>query len=392
MKLIEWFLTITRGSTAPVIFRKWIAVAMIAACLGRRCYTTTNIADGPFFPNLYILLVGEPGVGKTLQLNSARRLMKRVPGVDCGPDQITPQKLTQRLSDKCEKPEDVDENNVACGEAVMALFLDEFTSLVRRDDMDLMALLAGLYNCPKDYEYDTKHQGHDELHNVCINLLAGTQPDTLPDIVNSRSLGQGFPARLILIYSDEARKRRSFRDDYVRPKETERKLLRRLEKLTHMEGEFTWTVGAKDLYRKLEEEELPPVPSDPLLKHYTTRRMFFLAKLSVLMSAAETDDRAIRPKHIEQARELLLEAERDMPKALVGVGDNQHRIHDERAVQLVAKWQEENGTAMPEYRLRQFLLQNLPSHMVSATVDNLIAAKRLKAAGKAPIRNFKVDQ
>jgi hypothetical protein len=133
----------------------------------------------------------------------------------------------------------------------------------------------------------------------------------------------------------------------------------------------------------------PPEPTEPLLRHYNTRRAFYIAKLSMIMSAAEGVEQTIEKRHIEQAEVMLFEAELSMPKAIIGVGDNRNRIHEERAVQFVITWTELRKAPMPEARLRRFLSHNLDSFMIPAVIEGLINSGRLKAGGKEPTRMFR---
>jgi hypothetical protein len=328
MDFVDNFLEYTASSEAPKIFRKWVAIGMVASCLGRRVWTTTTDPNAPFHPNLFVLLVGEPGVGKTLPLGTARKLMRQVPGIELGPDQITPESLAEELADMTGKPErnTKDDEEPEDKNAEMALFLNEFGDFVKADSKnftDHITFLAGLYDCPDFYDKRTKTAGDDLIHKPCINVLAGTQPAWFGEAFTQMSLGQGFPARLFLVYSDERKRKRPFADSANDP-ELERKLVGALEKRTHISGKMEWSDEAKEVYADEYEKDVEPKPTEPLLASYCERRGFYLAKLT-MVAAANLGRDHIEAEDVKQAKSWMLEIEQDMHKALLHAGGNRDR-------------------------------------------------------------------
>ena len=71
--LIEAFAGDFQDSHLPEIFRKWAAVSAIAGALGRRSWYIFPNKDGTgeafrIHPHQYIILIADPGVGKTASL------------------------------------------------------------------------------------------------------------------------------------------------------------------------------------------------------------------------------------------------------------------------------------------------------------------------------------
>jgi hypothetical protein len=325
---VDTFVDFTKSSEVPYIFRKWIAIGMVSSCLGRKVWTTTTNPNAPFHPNLYILLVGEPGVGKTLPLGTARDIMEQVPGVNLGPDQITPESLAEEMAELNGKPERDDwEEDPALEPAELALFLNEFGNFVKADSknfIDHITFLSGMYDCPRRFDKKTKTAGDDFIYQPCLNIVAGTQPAWFATAFNQMSLGQGFPARLMLIYSKDKRKRRPFQD-FPNAERLTGQLVNRLEKVTHLSGYYEWSDEAKEYYGDLYMDDVPPVPSEPLLRHYNERRGFYLAKLSMIAAASDDAKQQIEKRHVETAYEWITEAEVDMHKALISAGGNRDR-------------------------------------------------------------------
>lgn len=82
--------------------------------------------------------------------------------------------------------------------------LDELSSIFRKHTEDTVNFLLQAYNC-KDYEYDTKTQGRDNIKKCCVSILAGTQPDFIANAFKSNMIGTGLLSRFWFIYESSPR-------------------------------------------------------------------------------------------------------------------------------------------------------------------------------------------
>lgn len=394
MSIIQDFVTLTEGTDVPEIFRKWIGVGLVASSLGRRCNSVMDAAKGPFYPNHFIVLVGEPGIGKTIALKRAQDIIAEADIAELGPNKITPQKLLSRLAEMSAQPEREEKDALPRADAVIALFLDEFGSLVNKYDPDFMESMSELWNSPKHYEYDTHKRGSEELHNVCINLVGGTQPSWFTEGFNSITLEQGFPARLWLIYSDELIKSKSAfnasREDMQRVEAGISRIAASLQQVARLQGQFGWETGAIELYNELHANDFKPIPTEPLLRHYSTRRHFHLAKLVMVVAASNHPKfRRIERADLEEAWALMLEAEVGMPKALISAGGNKYRPAEQSASRYVEQWFTTTGKMLPEYQLRKYLSATLNGQEVDQLIETLVKQNRFIVLGQSPGRKFK---
>ena len=70
----EKWLAYTDGLSSPNNFINWGYIYTISACLQRRVWIGDN--DSQLFPNINVILVGEPGVGKGLVIKAVTSLVK----------------------------------------------------------------------------------------------------------------------------------------------------------------------------------------------------------------------------------------------------------------------------------------------------------------------------
>ena len=60
---VEGFIDLTDNIQSPLIFRKWAAITILAGALERKVWVHTKGSN--LYPNMFTILVGPPGVGKS---------------------------------------------------------------------------------------------------------------------------------------------------------------------------------------------------------------------------------------------------------------------------------------------------------------------------------------
>ena len=85
---IDDFMDLTDGLPSPRIFRLWSGITCIAGALERRAWIET--AQSNVYPNLFVVLVAPPGVGKTQAVNPVEDFWK-----DCKKFKVMPNNVTK---------------------------------------------------------------------------------------------------------------------------------------------------------------------------------------------------------------------------------------------------------------------------------------------------------
>ena len=78
--LVDWidsFVDYAKDPHLPDLSMKWSAISAVAAILERRVYCRLRAAD-ELYPNLYVMLVSPPAVGKSSAIGRATRLTRAV--------------------------------------------------------------------------------------------------------------------------------------------------------------------------------------------------------------------------------------------------------------------------------------------------------------------------
>ncbi len=386
MDLIEKFVDLTNTGLAPERYRRWSAMVMIAVALDRRVWT--SIRRGmPLFPNLFVLLVARPGVGKTMALLPARACVETQKYVGLSPDSITHERFVQLLGERAAARND---ENVLASKATMALILSEWGTFLRSPDNDDLAMLAQIYDCG-DYSADTISRGLDTVENLYINILAGCTPAWFSEGFPPNSYEQGLPTRMHFIYSDEVAA--EFQPDFeftedplISGTSIADEFYQDLDAISQIKGFVRWSMEAGKCFNAWKKTGFAPKPTDPMLQGYNSRRAIHAAKIAVLVAIARHPKKLeIELADFERALEILLEAEPDMSKALSAAGGNIYQLRVESIAQFVSTQYKETGKPVLEWKVRQKLGKLVPPNMLRTIIDEMIAQQIVRAiAGTKP--------
>jgi len=269
----------------PPRFNFFVGLVILGSVLRRRVYFEK---ENRLFPNLYIMLVSPPGVGKKttaitygedllmfLKTNKPRIL----------PSKITPEDFLRFLALKQElivgdKVEISSSGLFMCSELSVLMGKQQYL-------VGLPQILTDLYDCPEIKEISTIKHGKWVLKNVFISLVGGTTTESLQSSFPKEALEQGLLSRFIIINMPEdwdLRNPKPPRKDY----QQREKLALELEKISKIEGEVKWASDAEKLYDQWYMERT--ISKDI---GYFEREPDHVIKLATLFEISSTGQRVI---------------------------------------------------------------------------------------------------
>jgi len=378
---IESFLEFTQILPTTDRFRIWAAIGTIAAALERKVYTVS--ADKALYPNLYTILVGPPGTGKTIAIEEGRTLLHQLDKVHLAPTVTT----KEYLYDLMEKTHSADVNvdtGVILEQSALSAFADEFAVFLKRGDVDFMVALSKLYDCPPLFDKGTRHHGVNDIIRPWLNIMGGATPFWLKETFTDDAFETGFPARVILVYDETP-----FRLDLWNPvparKEKAVELLRDLRQINLMKGEYLWSRAAMKFLQEWINDGMGPKIADRKFVHYNRRRPIQILKLSMIMAASRTSELVVEEIDVQNAKVILLDAESSLGKVAKAMGSNPYKSQMDTIYAYISRTME-NGFAsgVPEYRVRQHISREMPLNFIGPTLENMIDMKMIEVVDGDP--------
>ena len=287
----------------------WSFITCISAAAGNNYSLRTLKGDLVYKPNLYIILLGESGLGKGFGINRAKNLVNRAEVTRTIAGRSSIQAVVKELATakKLQNQEIITDSRgyIVNGELSTAIIADP----------DALTILTDLYDGHYNPEWTNllKGDGAEKLKNPYITCLFGSSPSHFHDSIHQVNIEGGYIGRNLIIYeekrsqdidllddssSDETVKPDKF-DDYLVPK-----YIPHLKKIASKEGQLK--------------------PDDPCSRFFNTWRREWRAhqapdktgflnrvpdhslKVSMCLALAEYDfDGYIRESHMREAIEKV---------------------------------------------------------------------------------------
>jgi len=354
-----------------------VAIAAVAGALERKVWVQT--LGSKLYPNLYTVLVGPPGVGKTTVLSEVSRLWRELPDHHVAPSSVTKASLIDCLDDAKRKiirpglvPPFVEFNSLLVASGELGVLIPAYEN-------DFMNVLTDIYD---GHPYAERRRTKDlrvSIQYPQLNLLGATTPSYLNAFMPEGAWDQGFISRTLLIYSGERVIRPLF-GDQSRDESIFKNLINDLKLIGSLYGEVTFSQDAADAISAWHMAGGPPIPEHPKLAHYLTRRTAHLLKLCMVACASDGGSLVISLEHYQRALNWLVEAEGTMPdifRSMTSGGDS--RAMEEAWYFVYTSFMKEKKPIL-ETRLVFFLKERVPSHQIKPIIDTMVRAGMLKLA------------
>ena len=292
---ITTFMEYTAGLPSPELYRKWVGYCIISGAMERRVWTE---AGGRYlYPNLAVLLIGRPGVGKTFAIDEARKLWTKTGLLNVAQSGMTKAAFIDHLIEKVRHYEY--ENNFYLSNS-MCIASNEFGVLMPSYDRPFVNTFNEVFDCKDDYDERTRGGGMKSAQRPHVCMIAGTQPKYLGDILPDVAWEQGFMARVMMVYQSREITIDIF-DAPAQPPDMHRDLLADLISVANLIGKVRWETGAKKAIEHMNRNKKEGAPEHPKLTDYVTRRVFQCMKVSMVLAVSKSNSMIVKEEHVETA-------------------------------------------------------------------------------------------
>src|SRR5581483_6219238 len=286
----------------------WAAIGIIGATLEQKVWLQTS---APLYPNLYIFLVGHPGVGKTRTIMSAAKFYRGLPEPHLAPTSMSMASMVDALVDA--KRTIINLPNPPLEYNSMLICADELSAFMHKFDDEIIGGLTTFYDVTAPYSQ--RRRGNDLrilIKHPQLSILSGTTPSNLIKFMPENAWDQGFTSRVIMVFSDQ----RIISDDFFAhtSRDAPSDMVHDLAIINSLIGQFSATEDYRAAINNWRKVGQGPVPNHPKLLHYNTRRLAHLLKLS-MVAAVDVGNQLLLTKEVfNRAMGWLLEAEEVMPE------------------------------------------------------------------------------
>lgn len=377
-KLADWvegFVALTETSGSPERLRRWAGITCLAGVLERKVWVFT--AGANLYPNLYTFLVSPPGVGKSRVLNEVYGMWRAVPDHYVAAPNVSKASLIDELADASRAiirpgctPSTVEFNSLKILASELGVFLPEFAN-------EFMNTLTDIYDC---YPYSERKRTKNLQINIPkpqINLLAGTTPNYLSNLLPDGAWDQGFLSRTILVFAADKKLESLFATKSTNG-ELRKKLQDDLDKIGEVYGEISFTEEAAAMLDEWHLGGQHPAPDHPKLTNYLTRRTAHLLKLCMVSCFNSSEEKVITVPHVQTAMDWLFDAETSIPEIFKAMASGGDAAVMEECWHFLFKYKAKFRKGAPHALVIKFLTQRIPTHSVERLLDLMEKANMIR--------------
>lgn len=368
---LEGFMFYTKGSECPDSYLQWSALHTISAAVQRKTFVPWVYTR--IYPNVYIVLVGPPGIThKNAAINFSRKLLWEA-SVPLASEAVSKEKLGLQMEKRS------GENDA------LAVLAPEFNTFIGVGS-DMMKFLTRIYDCDDDFEYATKGGGELLISKPYLTLFSGATPGWMADEFDMGFVDSGFAARTIFIGEFHPRFRRAFADVTREMRRIRQHLVHDLEIISTIEGEFEWKDDSREWFRHWYEDVLPLQDIDYRLRGYQGRKPTHLLRVVQLVtlmegSTLEASDLAITVPRFKKALKMLEALEPGMRRVFKSVGRNPYANDLERiAIEI------ENAGGMPWSEILEKNSHSLKRDALDEVMRNLVDMGKIRMEQRSGTR------
>jgi Protein of unknown function (DUF3987) len=323
---LDKYLRYTHKQESPAEFHLWVAMTLVAAAMGRKCFIDRGYYK--LFPNLFTILVaGSARCRKSTAINIGMPLLKGVPTTRVVSGKITPEKFIEEIAPATGGVPP----NILVHSGELSVFLTK-----QQYGEPLIHILTDMYDCPKEWTYKTKNRGQVSLNDLFLCIIAATTPDGIAKGIPASALEEGFASRVLFIYQADTPRRNAIpvltQEEIILGQE----LAEELATIGQLEGQYTLDADATKWFIAWYETMQPP--ADKRLEGFWGRKHDHLLRIGMIL-AGSSHSTVIEQAQLEAALLALEGVEQNAPQALAEIGGDQITQFLTRAVVLCERSQ-----------------------------------------------------
>lgn len=335
MGYIEDYCYFASGTEVPEDYLKWGALSILGHVLGHKVWIQYGDYF-PFYPNLYVCLVGNPGSGKNTALSINFKIMLKVfPDMVVSASVQSPQDMQDRIASTDCVQTWKDEQGIYREKTHGKIYdyrsfyvlNNELASFLEQNKTAMVKLLT------EGYDGDVLSTGYkgqrilspernQVARNPFISLLAGAVPDWFMGDLKLDLFKGGLGRRLIIVYSDRVK----IVPVPKKPVGADAALLRAIEYLKEahkFQGQVDLSTNALEWWEPWYIRQKSEVHTDPILIQFHGTIPVLVLKVALLLSLSEKLGHIVDASHLIQAERLIRDLMPKIQRLTSGLGRNE---------------------------------------------------------------------
>lgn len=322
---IDSYCAYTSDTESHPLFNKWVACSIISAALRKK--VRFDLGRIKIYPNLYVVLVAEPGVARKSQaISYGKGIMSAVTEINTASDAVTREALLEECSTVA--TDSILPSGGILRHSSLTICSTEFETFLgqKNDNTKMLVLLTEFFDCgDAEFKYRTKTQGETVVPSVYLSILGATTPESLASSLPVIAIGGGLTSRILFIYASGKAKKVPI--PVITPEMERMKglLEKDLFRISQIAGSYSFDKAAEQewikWYNNFDIADTNRICQDPSFNGWYSRKHVFVCKMCQINAAAQYGaSMKITPEILFRSIEDIEEVERTMGKVFTAIG------------------------------------------------------------------------
>lgn len=378
MNFLQDYQIYADGDEAPPAYHIWCGLSLLSACMGPNIWF--DMGKFNIQPNLYILLVGPPGLRKSTAKDVAKNLAEEIGNIPCISDTATKEAVVKELSSEKSRHRMVYKwNDMPRVYTKACIFSDEFVNLVAcgGDPLGWVQFLTHIYSPTPVYRADTISRSKTEMPYPYLHLLGCMTPELTSSLISQGALSGGFSRRTLYIYSNEPGKATPFPQLSKEQKEAKQRVILRGREVQKLQGSFILENEAKEIYIDwyLKNYNATRTAPTQAVTNFMQSKSNQMLKLAMIHHTSSHNDFVFTPEDLDFAIRHVEIAQEHVDLVFSSVGRNPHAATISGIVAYVDQHTANAPYYLTEKRIIGHFLVHSPGENTAKILNDLINAE-----------------
>ena len=207
MNFFSSYLEYNKGNEVNPAYHLWTAHSVLSSCVSRHVWL--DLGYFTIYPNLYVVLLGPAGNGKSTALSSGYRMCEQIGNIPLSADCQSPEDMVKMLArDEAQQAFVGPDGPVIYTH--LSLFVQELSNLIMIDPEKMLDFFVTIYDRDERYTRRTLKHGEQVITRPCVCLAACTVPDWISKYLKTDIITGGFTRRTCFVMEDYSDRRVPF--------------------------------------------------------------------------------------------------------------------------------------------------------------------------------------
>lgn len=381
---LEDYCLFNSGNEAAPTYHMWCGLSALSAIVSKRVWIDMGYFN--VYPNLYVVLVGPPGVKKTTAMSSAKGMVRKLGDIPFSAECQTKESLVRELMGYERSIPNPNPEKPAIVYTPISIFVTELSHFLGPNSGHMIDFLTKVYD-QEFYDTKTKNKGSDIIKGPYVTLLACTTPDWITTYLKTDIISGGFSRRCIFVLEYNDGEPIPFPTITAEQRAAWERAEEHAYKLKGVCGQFQWEPAAKTYWEEWYVEHKKKVKQgdfDATVRGFESTKDVQILKIAMLLKLASYDfDLVMTKEYLETAIAMFDLLGQNLPKVFQGMGRNELNAVSAKIMDMLRQ----TGGPIPEKRLQASMyreangqeLYNILNHLQST--DQIVRANQKNSEG-----------